>query len=409
MSGVSLDWLANIEVKINNFVIQAPTFGKCAIFGVFPSASKPVGWGSNLFKSYQSYDGVSLDFGPALQSAITAENWVQVLKYRILLKSVEVYFLKSNSPKELIVSFFDNTTTINYGAQLKAVADAVDFYAFYVADQMTTNMFTDEEGIFNAVNTLQSLSYYKFCIADTSDTDNDTSAFCSTLKASTRASPRVMIHANTNNVTRTTPTSDVGVINCQGANFMGAYFSTIFNNGVGIKPAGGQQLDFTSTDPKINTGNIGNIGDDNTKFVNVNANVYPTFGSTGVGLLEYGTMISSTRTAILYADQIVGADFIKLTCQTDLATYIITQQAKGGVPYNDTGILALVEVFKNSLQKAVDNGILNQFNNSDISFVDAANVLPADKSARIYKGLSAEVVLAGNIQRISVVINANLK
>jgi hypothetical protein len=190
---------------------------------------------------------------------------------------------------------------------------------------------------------------------------------------------------------------------------MGAYFSTIFNNGVGIKPAGGQQLDYTSTDPKINTGNIGNIGDDNTKFVNVNANVYPTFGSTEIGLLEYGTMISSTRTAILYADQIVGTDFIKLTCQTDLATYIITQQAKGGVPYNDTGILALVEVFKNSLQKAVDNGILNQFSNSAISFVDAANVLPADKSARIYKGLSAEVVLAGNIQRISVVVNANLK
>jgi len=194
-----------------------------------------------------------------------------------------------------------------------------------------------------------------------------------------------------------------------GAACMGAYFTNLFTSGIGLKTISGQTLVSTAADTVITRSTLGKIDSPRDGLMSVNANVYPAFGtSASSGYMQYGFMASATNTQLIYLDQIVGADYIKLNVQADFASYILSQQPTGGVPYSDVGIQSLVSVFKKTLQGAVTQNIIQQFNNSNISYVNYAQVSNTDKTNRIYQDLSASLTYLGRIQRVAVGITLSL-
>jgi len=139
----------------------------------------------------------------------------------------------------------------------------------------------------------------------------------------------------------------------------------------------------------------------------VNGNVYPSFGASGLGLMQYGLMASSNSSALLYLDQIVGADFIQLNLEADLSSLIIAAQPTGGIAYDDGGIQTVLNAAKSSLQKAVTQRIIQQFNNGNFTYLNAAQVSAAKKSSGVYDDMSVVLTFLGRILRVG--LNVELK
>lgn len=193
------------------------------------------------------------------------------------------------------------------------------------------------------------------------------------------------------------------------------YFTDLFQVGVGLKSLSSMQLTGVPIDPTVTNNTIGQDPTQAGSSINLLGwaqNVYAGFGTApGLGLVQYGFQSNSIPSALVYLDQIVGGDFIQLTAQSDGANYIVSQQPFGGVPYNDNGIQAVLNVFKNSMQKAVNQNILMPFTNSNFTYPNFATVLannPAWISARIYQGLVFNGELLNRIQRVSTTVNLTL-
>ena len=410
---VRLDWLANINITISTTALQIPTFNNCMIMGVFPVASLPTSWGGSLAHGYSSLASIVSDFTPLHDAAITASNFVQAYKYAILLRAATLFFTQQPNPTILYLGCIDNTSTVNYVTAINnIIAVTNNFYAFYIADQMTATQLTQTNGVYDALTALATAKNFKIGLFDTDDLNITSGHFlydATHVGGNIVGNMRAGLFANTFNPVHTTVTTNATVTNTLAAAFSSAYFTPLFTTRVGIKPASSQQLLGIVADSIITNDTLGTpgVGDG---LLGVNANVYPSFtgGNNQIGLLQYGFMSSSTVSNILYLDQVVGADYLYLTTQAALSQYIINAQPSGGVPYNDAGIQALATVFKNALQNGVTQNIIQQFSNSDITIVPYSQVSSGDKAARIYNGLSASLTYLSTMQRVSVSINLSI-
>jgi hypothetical protein len=410
---VSLDWLARINVTINTTVFQAPTFQNCMIMGVFPTADRPDGtgdyvtnWGTNLYYTYSNYTDIATDFTVNYDAAIAATQWAQAFKYQILIQQAFEFFSQEPTPQNLIVACIDNTAggSINYVTAFNnIITQNNDFYAFTIADQITaTQINTATTGISAALAGLTSNKNLKVCFLDTADMNTGSGSFLFTVTDGGIGNPRMMLFAHTSNPQTAVPSAAVSApIVCLGAANMGAYFTNLFTSTVGLKTISGQTLKQTASDSIIDDAKLNSL-------IAVNGNVYPRLGISTVGYMQYGYMASSSSTALLYLDQVVGADWIKLNVQADLVSYLLSQQPTGGVPYSDVGIQNLNTVFKSTLQRAVGFGIIQPFSNANVTAVPYALVSNDDKTDRIYRGLAANLTYLSRIQRLEVGITLGL-
>lgn len=405
---VDLSWLANINVSISTTALSAPSFNNCMIAAVFPVASKPSGWGSALAYNYTSLAAITADFQGLYDAAVTASQFVQAYKYAILLKAAFKFFSQTPTPTSLVVSCIDNTSTINYVTALQNIVNSNNnWFAFYIADQTTASQLTASNGIYDAVVSQVTQNNPKICFLDSNDLNITSGHFFYDATNGGIGSSNVCLFGHTNNPVSTTVTTAASVVETLAASNLGEYFTNLFTGNVGVKTLALAQLAQTAADTAITKSALGSVGPSGSGLLNVNANVYPSIG--GSGLMQYGLMSSSVPNTLVYLDQVVGATYIQLTVQTDLANYLIQKRAiSQSVPYNDSGIQQLALVFKNSLQKAVNFGVIQQFSNSDITTVPYSQVSDADKSAKIYTGLSASLLFLGQIQRVQVGINISL-
>lgn len=210
---------------------------------------------------------------------------------------------------------------------------------------------------------------------------------------------------NLQNYTTTSPTLSAQL----SAACMGEYFVNLFvaNNGLTILSS--MQLSGQPKDPTITTANIGIPGDagSSTSLINWNNNVYAGFGANAVGLVQYGYQSNSTGPAPIYLDQVVGSDFVQFVVQANLVTLIINS-LPSGIPYSDVGIQQLVNNFNGSLNQAVAQGVIQPFNNSNISYLTYSQVPTVDVGNRIYRNLSFTGNFLSRIQRIAVSISLSL-
>lgn len=391
---VSLDWLAQINIIINTTVVQVPTFNNCMIIGLFPFGSIPSSWGGAIYKGYNSYAAINADFASKITGTTTQDN-----RYQWLLNAASQFFSQTPTPTTLYLAQIDPATT-NYVTALNTVTTAFNnFYAFYIADQLTASQVTGANGVYAGLASLTSSNNLKVLFIDTADLGIVATDFLYDVTNGGIGNPRAILCAHTNNFVPVAGGTQAPT--ALGAACMGAFFTNLFTTSIGLKALGNQALTSVASDSVITAASLGTPGQGNG-IIGVNGNVYPAFGSGGAGYMQYGTMASSTSDSLLYLDEVVGADYIKLTVQADLVSYILQQQPVGGVPYSDVGIQSLATVFKNSLQKGVTQNIIQQFTNTNIGIVPYSQVTSGDKAARIYQGLSANLTYLGRIQRLYV-------
>ena len=193
------------------------------------------------------------------------------------------------------------------------------------------------------------------------------------------------------------------------AGCLGEYFVNVFQGANGLTVLSSMQLTSVPTDPSIQTSNIGTPGQTGsaTNLIGWNNNVYPGFGSANIGLVQYGYQSNSLATAQVYLDQIVGGDYIQFIAQADLVALIVNS-LPSGIPYNDSGIQQVVNTFKNSMQDAVDEDILQPFTNASFSYPNYNQVSQTDVTNRIYRNLTYTGTFLSRIQRISVNVNLSI-
>lgn len=390
---VSLNWLSNVSLIINTTVIQAPTFNNCLMIGLFPSGSIPGSWDGLTYHVYTNYADIVSDFSSLITGTTTQDK-----RYKWLLNGAQCFFGELPTPTQLTIYQMAPDTT-DYTTAFSTLVDTYnDFYAFYIADKLTISNFTTATtGIIAAMTALTSANNLKVLFVDSDDMAT-TDSFAAQLKEA-GGHPRIIVTTATNNLTPIPPNTTAAKSYAMAA--MGAYFTNLFTTTVPLKPLSGQKLQSVTYDPAITTSNIG-IPGSSTGYINDNSNVYPGFGNSNIGLLQYGYMSSSTSDSQLYLDQIVGYDYLKQTCESDIATYLISKQATGGLFYDNEGIQGLVSTFRSSLQKSVNQKIIQPLLNSSVTWVNYAQVSPTDIANRIYKDLSANVFYLSRIQRVSI-------
>jgi hypothetical protein len=397
---VSLDWLAKINVIINTTVIQTPSFNNCLIIGLFPSGSIPASWGGKIYHGYSNLADILADF-----SALITGTTTQDTRYQYIINGATEFFSQQPTQTNLFIAQIDPATA-NYITAINTITAAFNnFYAFYIADALTATQMTQSNGVYAAMTSLTSANNLKILFVDTNDLGISSGDFLYDVTHNNVGNPRVLLCAHTLNLSPSAGATTQPVSLACAA--MGAYFSNLFTNGIGLKSLSGQQLSSTIIDTAISTTSLGVPGD-GSGILGVNGNVYPGYGSVSIGLMQYGFMAASNPSSLLYLDQIVGADYIKINVQADLVTYLISKQPTGGVPYSDVGIQNLLQVFRKTLEGAVNQNIIQQFSNSDVLAVSYANTPLADKGNRIYQGLSANLTYLSRIQRLAVTTNIGL-
>ena len=399
---IPLDYLVAVNVNINITAVSIQSFQNCLMFGVFPSASKPVSWGTNNYYPYGSYAEVSADFASKITGTTLQDN-----RYKWLLNAAQQFFQQSPTPAVLYISRLDVGST-TYAAQLNALTDVFNnFYCFYVADKVVaTDLTTADTGWYAALAAQESKSNLKIAFFDTDDLDITSGNFLYDVTNGGIGSKRAMLFAHSQNFTPVAGGTTTAV--SLAAAVMGSYFSNLFVGSVGLKQVAWTQLAGTPIDTAVTKSNIGTAGAQLPNgLLGVNANVYPGFGNSNLALVQYGFMSASTPSSLYYLDDVVGADYIKVTVQADLVNFIVSRMPTG-VPYNDAGIQSLVNVFKKSLQNGVTQNIIQQFTNSNISYYNYSQVTDTDKAQRKYPYLSASLQYLGRIQMLTVQVNLGL-
>lgn len=390
---VNVSWISQINVFINTALLQAPTFNTCMIVGVFPVASLPTSWAGSVTKVYTDSASIIADF----QSKITGTT-LQDNRYQWLINKSVAFFSQRPSPTQLILSQMEPTAT-PVDAMTAWVNSNNSFFAFTVADPITAASVTAATGWRTAVEGQVATGNIKYMLQDTADT-----AIAATVQTA-NGSDYIAFCYHSQNFTPlaggTTPPYSFA------AGLMGAYFTTLFTAGVGLKPISGQQIVGLVGDSTITTANIG-IPGQVSGLINTGNNVFPSFGNTGLALAQYGYASSSKPTSQRYIHEIIGAAYIQLAVQADLFNLITQQQPTGGVPYDDNGIQLLVNTFYGSLQKGVSQKIIQQFKNSDITYKALKDVSSANIANKIYTDLNANLKFLSRIQRVSVNLFINI-
>lgn len=118
------------------------------------------------------------------------------------------------------------------------------------------------------------------------------------------------------------------------------------------------------------------------------ANVYQDVG--GNSITQEGTCGSGE-----FIDVIRGIDWIRSEMQADVYALLLNQPK---VPYTNKGISAVKAEVRKVLEHAVGLGILASI--TSVTAPDVADVLPADKAARILRDVEFEAILAGAIHKV---------
>ena len=390
---VNVSWISQINVIINTALLQAPTFNTCMIVGVFPLASAPTSWAGGKTKVYSDASAVIADFSTKITGVTVQDN-----RYQWLINDAVSFFSQKPTPSQLIIGQMEPTAT-PVDAMNNWVNSNNSFFAFTVADPITAASVSAATGWKVAIESQVSLGNIKFMFVDTVDT-----AIATTIQTA-GGSDYIALFNHSQNFTpvaggSTTPYS-------YSAGLMGAYFTTLFTSGVGLKPISGQQIMGLPGDPLVTTSNIG-IPGQVSGLINVGNNVFPSFGNTGLALAQYGYTSSSKPANQRYVHEIIGAAYIQLVTQSDLFNLITSYQPQGGLPYDDTGIQLLVNTFCGSLQKGVGQKIIQQFSLSDIFFKPLKDVSLANQANKIYNDLGANLKFLSRIQRVSVNLFINI-
>lgn len=390
---VNISWISQINVIINTALLQAPTFNTCMVVGVFPIASAPTSWAGDKTKVYSDVTSIIADFSPKITGTTLQDN-----RYQWLINDAIIFFAQRPAPSQLIIAQMEPTAT-PVDAMTNWVNSNNSFFAFTVADVITAASVSAGTGWKTAIENQVALGNIKYMLQDTVDT-----AIATTIQTA-GGSDYIGICNHSQNFTpiaggSTSPYS-------YAAGLMGAYFTTLFTSGVGLKPISGQQILGLPGDPLITTSNIG-IPGQVSGLINTGNNVFPSFGNTGLALAQYGYASSSKPANQRYIHEIIGAAYIQLVTQADLFNLILSYQPQGGLQYDDTGIQLLVNTFCNALQKGVGQKIIQQFKLSDISYKALKDVSTANQANKIYNDLSANLKFLSRIQRVSVNLFINI-
>ena len=193
---------------------------------------------------------------------------------------------------------------------------------------------------------------------------------------------------------------------------LGSYFTQVFVGNNGLTQLSSSQLQGQPTDPSVTTSNIGSPGvvGSSTNLIGWNNNVYPGFGGSNLGLVQYGYQSNSTATAQVYLDQVVGADYTQFNAQANLLTLLL-DSLPSGIPYSNVGIQQILTSFKNSIQQSVNQNILQPISNSNFTYstyqqVQAGN--PSNIANRIYNSMTFTGAFLSRIQMIKLQVNLTL-
>lgn len=398
---VNLSWLVNVNVSLNTTLSQAPSFNDMMIVGVFPTASRPARWGvplTNLSYAYTQLTDVLSDFQP-LETAATAQ--ADKDRYQFIINAATLVFSQSPSPSRVYIGCIDSSAATP-GDYVTLLNNLLTYnnnpFALYLAYKVVAADITGLTGWAAAMNNQAALGNPKVMLIDV----DDNGAIATTVQTA-GGSDYILICNYKGNLTpigggTTAPLS-------LGAASMGEYFVDLFASGVGLKPFAGMTLASLPGDNSITTSSI---GDTTTGLIGTNNNIYPSFGNQGLALTQYGLVSSSKPTALRYLDQIVGSVFLKLNIQNDFVTLLASMQGRGGLPYENDGIQLIINTFKGSLNKALDQRIIVPYKNSDISYKNKADVAPINITNRIYSDLSANLTLLSRIQRMVINVNLNI-
>lgn len=108
-------------------------------------------------------------------------------------------------------------------------------------------------------------------------------------------------------------------------------------------------------------------------------------------------------------DAVHGVDWLQNRVETGIFNRMYTTPTK--IPYTDTGVTIIIAEIEQACRQAVTNGLVAPGNNTageylplgyKIEYIPTAQVSQADKSNRIYRGITFEVVGAGAMHKVVV-------
>ena len=108
-------------------------------------------------------------------------------------------------------------------------------------------------------------------------------------------------------------------------------------------------------------------------------------------------------------DAVHGVDWLQNRIETGIFNRMYTTPTK--IPYTDTGVTIIIAEIEQALRQAVTNGLVAPGNTTSgeylplgykIVYIPTAQVSQADKSNRVYKGITFEAVGAGAMHKVVV-------
>jgi hypothetical protein len=103
-------------------------------------------------------------------------------------------------------------------------------------------------------------------------------------------------------------------------------------------------------------------------------------------------------------DTVHGTDWLQNRIETDVFNLLY----QGTTPYTDVGVSMIMQRVTQALEQGVTNGLIAPGNNANgeflvngyrVTYIPTAESAAADKSNRIYRGISFEAVGSGAIQK----------
>lgn len=411
-------------------------FKTCALFGVF--SYFPIS-DSDVYKIYTSGEEVQNDFQEFISSSQTIRDNDRIAW---LISAAKTFFNQIPRPTKLMICRIDPGAVDVSG--LPAYREALDnifnsappFYACSLVDTITYNDSNVGEFISEFVKDFD-YACKKYDVRRTIFANcNDTNAFIN-LEATTDISlynqscngktnaldydiDNVMTCAHSLNFPIGAGGGGTDVdqngdpilpfdgtkVNFSTVNFaaaiMGAFFTDPFGKSLSSISLQGVSLDPLVTDDAYASMTYG-TGNSSCLFTNVYAS-FSLHNRTDFAQVQYGTMASSNQSKTLFLDQVITVDYAQIRTRYDAAVYMISNK----IYFDNAGIIALANVFKNVLQSMVNAGMIQTISNKDITYPLISNVTAANLASRTLANFSANVTLAVHIQKMKLQVYLNL-
>lgn len=395
---VDIDYRVDVNVSLSNSAAQVITLDVCLFVGIFPSVA---GFTTRL-KRFDSYQAVSDFFTPLLTGTATS---VQNERYKKIIGSAYYFFAQSPSPEFLYIGRMDPSETYaDIATVIQSMREEND--TFYAVNWL--ELF-DSTNVNDLVLLAESFALLKkklfVTLNDQTIVTDPSTSVANSLITSTGANRNVMLMYHSTSFPANTYTTPITNPQNIAAAFMGAFFTPTagFPNAPLARAVSYTSLQAIPVDPTISSETA------LTSALGVNATVYTAWGASdtlGVPGLTEGKMASSSASAPVYLDTIIGMDYLESRIQTDLFN------AQNNFPqffyYDDDGIQYAFSIFKTSIQACVTLKLFKQFSNSDLTFLTYDQCALSDIANRIYRGFSATLTSLSHIERIKITVGVQL-